>query len=153
MSADKSSEEAAIRGQVNALLAAVRAMDLDKAMSLYTSDVVSFDVEPPLQQVSAQAKRRNWSRVFAAAEPPLGYEVRDLAIAVADDLAFAYSLNHMTVTRKSGRRMDVWVRWTACFRNVAGRWLIAHDHVSVPADVASGRALLDLQPSEASAHP
>jgi hypothetical protein len=27
-----------------------------------------------------------------------------------------------------------------------GNWLIAHDHVSVPLDVASGRALLDLKP-------
>ena len=29
---------------------------------------------------------------------------------------------------------------------VAGLWLIVHDHVSVPADLARGQAVLDLQP-------
>jgi ketosteroid isomerase-like protein len=52
----------------------------------------------------------------------------------------------MSGTLKTGRRIDVWVRWTACFRKVDGDWLIAHDHVSVPSDLDRGKALVDLHP-------
>jgi hypothetical protein len=38
------------------------------------------------------------------------------------------------------------VRWTVCLRKIEGRWLIGHDQVSVPVDVASGTASLTLQP-------
>jgi hypothetical protein len=33
-----------------------------------------------------------------------------------------------------------------CFLRNDGRWLIAHDHASVPLDFASGKALLNLEP-------
>ena len=83
---------------------------------------------------------------FTVYQRPVGYEMRDLTITVGDDVAFAHSLNRVTGTLKNGNGADYWVRWTACFRKIDGTWLIAHDHVSVPLDVASGRALLDLKP-------
>jgi len=67
---------------------------------------------------------------------------------VGDDVAFGHSLNRITGTLKNGHRSEVWHRWTACFRKIDGTWLIAHDHVSVPIDFESGRALLDLQPRD-----
>ena len=33
-----------------------------------------------------------------------------------------------------------------CFRKIGGKWLIAHDQISVPLDIESGKALLDLNP-------
>lgn len=57
---------------------------------------MSFDIEPPLQHVEAEAKRKNGERVFAAYGQPLGYEIRDLAITVGDDVAFAHSLNRLS---------------------------------------------------------
>jgi hypothetical protein len=41
----------------------------------------------------------------------------------------------------------MWVRWTACFRKLDGRWLVTHEQVSVPIDMESGGALLDLEPT------
>jgi hypothetical protein len=34
------------------------------------------------------------------------------------------------------------------FRKIDGNWLIAHDQVSVPLDLESGRALLNLRPGQ-----
>jgi ketosteroid isomerase-like protein len=65
---------------------------------------------------------------------------------VGDDVAFCHSLNRVSGTLRNGHRSDFWVRWTACFRKIDGTWLIAHDQVSVPVDLQSGRALLDLEP-------
>jgi ketosteroid isomerase-like protein len=66
---------------------------------------------------------------------------------VNDDVAFVYSLNRLSGTLQNGNASSgFWVRMTACFRKIDGNWLIVHDHVSVPLDVESGRALLSLEP-------
>jgi ketosteroid isomerase-like protein len=38
------------------------------------------------------------------------------------------------------------MRVTQCFRKQGERWLIAHEHFSVPSDMESGKALFDLTP-------
>jgi ketosteroid isomerase-like protein len=113
---------------------------------IYAPDLVSFDIVPPLKHVGAEAKLKNWTDVFAAYRRPLGYEIRDLTITVGDDVAFGRSLNRISGTLKNGTTSDYWVRWTTCFRKIDGNWLLAHDQVSVPLDVASGKALLNLEP-------
>ena len=140
------SDEADIRRRIENGVAAIRAMDLAGVMALYALDIVSFDVQPPLRHVGATAKRQNWMDVFSTFQPPLDYEIRDLTLAVGDDVAFAHSLNRISGSLPNGRRSGTWLRWTACFRKIDGVWLIAHDHVSAPLDFASGRALLDLAP-------
>ena len=146
MPARQAIDEAEIRQRINHLIEAVRAMDLEGVKSIYAPDLLSFDFEPPLQHVGAQAKWKNWAGVFAAYRRPLGYELRDLAVTVDGAVAFAYSLNRISGTLASGSHSVRWVRWTACFRKIGGEWLIVHDHISVPSDVRSGTALLDLEP-------
>ena len=139
-------EEAGIRERIGQLAEAIRAMDLERVMSMFAPDVVSDDLEPPLQHIGAAAKRKNWKQVFTIYQRPLGYEIRNLMVAVGDDVAFGHSLNRISGTLKNGKTNELWLRWTACLRKIDGQWLIAHDQVSVPLDVASGRGLVDLEP-------
>ena len=44
----------------------------------------------------------------------------------------------------NGQKIGNWLRWTACFRKIDGKWLIAHMQASAPIDLATGRAVLDL---------
>ena len=146
MATQRAIEEADIRRRMDKWAEAIRAMDLDGVTSRYASDIASFDMGPPLGHVGAHAKRKNWVEVFAMFRRPLDYEIRDLAITVGDDVAFGHSLNRISGMSKDGKRNDVWVRFTACFRKIDGNWLIEHDHVSVPIDPSSGKALLNLEP-------
>ena len=146
MATQHASDEADIRERIDTLVEAIRAMDLEGLKSMYAPNIVSFDVNPPLQHVGAEAKWKNWVEAFTVFQRPLGYEIRDLTITVGDDVAFGYSLNRLSGTLKNGNRSGFWVRATICFRKIDGNWLIAHDHVSVPLDPESGRALLDLEP-------
>jgi ketosteroid isomerase-like protein len=139
-------EEAEIRRRIDTLADAVRRADLDALMAIYAPDMVTFDIVPPLQKVGAAGKRKNWTDVFATYQRPLNYEIRDLTISVADDVAFAHSLNRVRGALTNGTRIEQWLRWTACFRKIDGAWLVVHDHVSVPTDFATGKALLDLEP-------
>lgn len=145
MATQRATDEADIRQRIDTWVEALHAMDLEGVMALYAPDIVSFDLVPPLRHVGAEAKRKNWVGAFAAYQRPLGYEMHDLTITVGDDAAFAHSLNRISGTLQNGQRGEVRLRWTACFRKIDGTWLIAHDQVSVPVDVASGRALLDLE--------
>lgn len=147
MATEHSTDDVGIRQRIDMLAGAIRALDLETVMSMYTADVVSFDVEPPLQHVGAAAKRKNWERVFTAYEQPLGYEIRDLTISVVEDVGFAHSLNRLSGTLKSGTTTTgFWVRATMCFRKVNGDWFIAHDHASAPLDPTTGAAMLNLEP-------
>jgi ketosteroid isomerase-like protein len=131
---------------MNTLVESVQAMDLDAVMSLYAADVLSFDVEPPLQHVGAAAKRANWARVFSMYQRPLDYEIRDLGIAAGRDVAFAHGLVRIGGRLKDGTTAEHWLRSTTCLRKIAGEWVIAHDQISVPLDLETGRALLTLKP-------
>lgn len=57
--------ETAIRRRIGRIVEALEARSLGDPKDCYTEDVVSFDVEPPLQHVGLDAKLRNWEGVFA----------------------------------------------------------------------------------------
>jgi len=46
----------------------------------------------------------------------------------------------------TGETTQTWVRVTVGFRKMEGTWRITHEHVSVPCDLETSHALLDLQP-------
>lgn len=87
-----------------------------------------------------------WQELFGAYQSAINYEIRDLSVTTGDDVAFSYSLNRASGTLRNGQRSDRWLRWTACYRKVADKWLIVHEHVSVPGNVRSGKAVMDLAP-------
>jgi uncharacterized protein (TIGR02246 family) len=143
---ERASDEGDIRQRIEKAVSAVRARDIEGVMTLYAPDIVSFDIAPPLQHIGAEAKRKAWMEAFAAYQPPIGYEIRDLTITLGDAIAFAHSINRITGTLNNGTATDFWLRWTTCFRKIKGTWFLAHEQVSVPIDLATGSALLNLEP-------
>jgi ketosteroid isomerase-like protein len=141
-----STDEAIIRQRLGALIAALRAKDLDAVGEIYAADVVSFDVEPPLQHVGLAAKLNNWVTVFTLFQE-LTYEVRELTLAVGDDVAFGHGFGRISGTLTNGTATNgMWVRVTFGFQKIKGQWLITHDQASVPLDFASGKAMTNLEP-------
>jgi ketosteroid isomerase-like protein len=148
-SKEEAMTEALIRGRIEDLVKALNAKDIDGVMSLFAPNLVSFDLTPnfgTLRYVGAENKRRAWEEAFAAFTGPFSYEVHELNVTTHSELAFVHSLNHVNATLASGQITDLWLRWTACFRRIDGDWLVVHDHVSVPADLEHGRAVLNLTP-------
>jgi uncharacterized protein (TIGR02246 family) len=142
----KTQDEAAIRELVGGFVEAIRTKDIHGVMSVFAPDVVSFDLGPPLQHGGGETFTRRWHELFESYQSPIDYEVRGLTIAAGGDVAFSHSLNRVSGTLRNGQRSDRWVRWTACYRKTNGKWLIAHEHVSAPIDMKSGKAVLDLEP-------
>ncbi|MFI6705482.1 YybH family protein [Nonomuraea sp. NPDC050478] len=146
MSAHREVDEAEIKRLVETIVEGIRAKDLETLRRLYATDVVSFDVEPPLQHVGIEAKMANWRKAFTFFRD-VDYELRDLTLTVGDDVAFGHAFGRLSGTLENGTATKgMWVRATFCFRKTDDHWVVAHDQVSVPFDVASGRAAADLEP-------
>jgi ketosteroid isomerase-like protein len=125
---------------------AMRTKDIDRLMALYSPDIVYFDLVPPLRYVGIAALRARFVDWFGRWEGAIGLEIRDLSVLESGGVAAAHMLIRASGTLKGGREVGYWVRTTnGCQRSDDG-WLIAHEHVSLPVDMASGRAAMDLLP-------
>ena len=126
--------------------AAIHARDIDRLMSLYVPDVVSYDLVPPLVYAGRRALRtifEQWLGGFVTA-PEM--ELTDLAVAVGGGIGYAHWLNRTSGILRNGETVDYWARATICCREVNRQWLISHEHLSVPVDVMTEAAAMDLTP-------
>ncbi len=143
---NKKNDEAEIKRVIEGGVEAIRDKNIEGVMSIYAQEVVSFDIVPPLRYMGADAFRKVWEETFLVFQGPIDYEIHDLNITVGDDVAFSHSLNQISGTMNNGQKTDLWLRWTACFRKINGKWLIVHHQNSVPVDLETGRAVLSLKP-------
>ncbi len=143
---NSANDEAQIRQMIDGFVKAFRAKDINGVVAIYAPEIVSFDLAPPLQYVGAAAYRKVFQEAMDSFQGQIDFEVRDLNITTGSDVAYSYSFNRMGGTMKNGRKLDLWLRWTACFQKINGKWLIMHEQVSVPVDLESGNAVLDLKP-------
>lgn len=138
--------ESEVTRHLGKIIEGLRAKDLDALRELYAPDVVSFDVEPPLQHVGVDAKLKNWAKVFAIFET-VDYELRDLTVTVSGDLAVGHGFGRVSGTLPGGKAVEgMWVRGTFVLRETGDGWVIVHDQASVPFDIATGKGVTDLQP-------
>ncbi len=154
----KVTDEAQIRQLLDDWAKALCAKDVDGVKSNYAPEIVSFDIAPPLRQrVGADEYGKGLEEWFSTFQDSIGYEIRELEIAVGGDLALAHSIHHLSgkrktsedsdITVRSGEDTDVWMRSTIGLRKIDGKWLIAHEHTSVPMYMdGSDKAAIDLKP-------
>jgi uncharacterized protein (TIGR02246 family) len=143
-------EMGAAQSEVKALLEtwseAARTKDIDRLMALYAPDIVYFDVVPGLQYSGSAAVRKNFLRWFESWQGPIGQEIHDLHILTSGDLAAAHMLIRASGTLNNGADVNYWVRATVISQRSDDRWLIAHEHISLPVEFPGGRAAMDLEP-------
>jgi uncharacterized protein (TIGR02246 family) len=141
-----SADETAVRSVIDAITNAVRAKDVEAMLAHCAPDIATFDMVPPLKHEGAEAIRRLWATTLATFDPPLEYDVHHLELMVGGDLAISRSLNRFGGTGTDGTRNVSWLCSTLGLRKLDGRWKVVHEHVSVPFDMETGRAMLDLKP-------
>ena len=141
-----SAEEAAIRAEMESIIEAVRAKDVNAFLAHCSPEIVVYDLLPPLQHEGVEAVRKSWKSAFHDFVGRADYEVRDLDITVNDDVAFCHSLNRFGGATRDGKLVNNWLRTTIGFRKIDGLWKILHQHVSVPIDMQTGMAATGPEP-------
>jgi ketosteroid isomerase-like protein len=138
--------DADIRRVVDAQASAVGRGDVDAMVADVADDIVSFDVVNPLRRLGGGSVRERAAAWVASFDGPITWDNRDVVITAAGDVAFASMLSRVSGTLKNGTRIDMFFRKTLGLRRRDGRWVITHDHASVPFDPDTGQASLALQP-------
>ena len=144
----RADDRAEIRALEERFVAAMKAKDLDAIMKVYApgQTLFVFDVIPPRQYVRAAAYRKDWQTFLDTFEGPITVELTDLDVAADRNLAFSHSIQRVAGTDKQGKKLDLTVRVTDVYKKARGRWLIIHEHVSVPVDLDSDKPDLNSKP-------
>jgi uncharacterized protein (TIGR02246 family) len=138
--------EAQIRQLIDEFSGAVTARDLNRMLAPYAKDAVIFDAAPAKLSIGPEQYRTHWQEFFDMLSGPIRHETRDLAVAADGDLAVAHAIAHIAGTQKNGAPMEMWFRVSLAFRKVGGKWLVTHEHTSVPFEPTSMKAATDLKP-------
>ena len=110
----------------------LKARNVDALLEHYADDVVAFDVPPPHSVTGKAAIRRNienWLNMFKG---PIDVEIKEAEIEASGELAILRQ--HARVSdRAKGKESGMWVRATVCYRKQGEKWLVIHEHTSIPA--------------------
>ena len=146
--AARADDRVAIAALEQRFLKAFQAKDIASIMAMYVPDetLVVFDVIPPRQYVGWQAYKKDWEEFLALFDGPITVELNDLHVTTAGTLGYGHSIQHVAGRTRDGKLLDLTVRVTDVYRKIKGKWLITHEHVSVPVDLATGKADFSSKP-------
>ena len=128
-------DETRIKVLLEAWADAVRRHDLPAILAHHESDMVMFDVPPPLQCKGIEAYESTWGLLFRYHKPGTAFDIDELSVTTGQDVAFAVAIMRCGPNSSSipADKDGFLFRLTVGLRKVDGGWCIAHEHHSVPA--------------------
>jgi ketosteroid isomerase-like protein len=137
-----------IRDVIEGKAALLQTGDAKAVMAHYAPSFVVFTLAPPLRQTGDGRDPAPLEAWIATFEAPPRREVTQLEITTDGDVAFATSIDRLSaVPRGATEGFSMWFRVTLGLRRIDGRWLVTHEHESVPFEMdGSFRASTGLTP-------
>ena len=135
-------DEAAIKSLEQGFIAAFRAKDVPKIMSFFApgDKLLVFDLGTPRQYAGHDAYTKDWEHFVKMIDGPLSIDVSDFDLTTnAGNIAFSHFIVHVSGKRTDGGAMEHNARVTHVYEKMNGKWLIVHEHISVPIDMATGK--------------
>ncbi|WP_029922177.1 YybH family protein [Nevskia soli] len=129
-----SEDEAAIRQVVESWTAAVRRRDFEGILRNHASDIAMFDVPPPFQIRGIEAYRKSWDLFFSWSSDPVPFDITEMSITASADVAFVVATMRCAEPGPDGKQKPLDFRLMMGLRKIEGRWIITHEHHSVPAE-------------------
>ncbi len=138
-------DEAQIQEILEAWATAFRKADIETLLNFYSPEVVAFDMMPPLSFNGKKDYEHAWRKAAENSQAPWMFRAHDRKIYVGGDIAFTHCIAECGGTVE-GKLQSGFIRLTQGFKRHGDKWLIVHDQYSVPVDMESGKALMDLKP-------
>jgi ketosteroid isomerase-like protein len=105
----------------------------EAVLANHACDVLIFEVLPPLKYEGAAAYQKSWDEWHPETTGPGLFDLHELHITAGQDVSFAHALIHCGGKHPDGTTFEDWVRGTFCLRKRADKWLVTHQHISMPA--------------------
>lgn len=132
VSSTTTTDEAAIHELVERWTRAVRNRDLEGILSNHATDILMFDVPPPVQSKGIEAYKKTWDLFFAWSDKPVIFEITDMNVTASTDVAFVAALMRCAGL-EHGERIELEFRLTIGLRKIGDQWMVLHEHHSIPA--------------------
>lgn len=129
-----SNDEEDIRSLIERWAKAVREQDIAGIRADHDSEVLMFDVPPPMFTTGLDAYMATWERFFAGSQKPIAFSFHDVKVTAGKDVAFATAIGQCVGIDPNGNAEELEFRLTMGFRKVDGSWRVMHEHHSLPAD-------------------
>ena len=120
------SAQSAVRTIIQNWAKAISEGDRTAILAHHTSDLLMFDFPGTVKGLDAYDK--TWDFFFANPLGPISFVPREVEVTASDDVAFASCMVQCEGT--SGGHVDF--RLTTGLRKTGGKWVIVHEHHSVP---------------------
>ena len=127
-----SNPETEINDLFSRWVSAVQAEDLAGIRANHASDMLMYDVPLPFVSRGLDAYMETWKLFFPCQARPIEFRFEDTRITAGKDVAFLTAIGHCG-HMELGERTDLKFRLTMGLRKDGDKWLIVHEHHSVPA--------------------
>jgi uncharacterized protein (TIGR02246 family) len=135
MAEEKSAPDAEFKALIEGYYAAWSTLNLDNAAKYYAkdADLIFYDIAP--------LKYKDWAEYRAGVQKAfidvisggkLTPNMNDLRVTRRGNIAWTTLTFHLSATPKAGGSMELDARHTAIWEKRDGKWLIVHEHISVP---------------------
>lgn len=128
----RSSDEATLLEIFNGWSKAVREEDIAAIRAHHDPNMLMFDVPPPFQAHGIDAYMETWKLFYSSVPKPVKFDFDSIQIHTGNDVAFLSAVGHCRYNKPSGEIVPLDFRLTMGFHKLNERWLIVHEHHSVP---------------------
>jgi ketosteroid isomerase-like protein len=92
-----------------------------------------FDVPPPFESKGTEAYRKTWDLFYSSQRGPIVFEMQRMEVVAGADVAFVTAVINLEDSMANVKGAEFKVRLTVGLRKIEGKWIILHEHHSVPA--------------------
>jgi len=108
-----------------------------------TGNTIRVALRPEVEVDFAKLQRHFYTSSSCGVCGKASLEMLELRVTTSSgDLAYGTGILHLTGLRTDGKRTDLRMRMTSVLQRIKGKWLIVHEHISVPVNTETGQAFL-----------
>jgi ketosteroid isomerase-like protein len=126
-------DEQQIRDIIERWVKAVHERNYDGILANHSANILMFDVPLPFESKGIEAYRKTWDLFFSCQQERIIFDIVRMDVVAGGDVAFVAAVMSCDEILKDGKRSEFRFRLTVGLRKVEEKWIILHEHHSVPA--------------------
>ena len=119
---------------------AVVGKGIDTLVDQCAQDISMFDISCQLEGVNAY--KTEWDKVSPYLNDNMQITRRDIKLYTSEDLAILHCYSKVENTALQAQLQMPWCRTTLCLQKKNGQWRVVHQHISMPINMATGKAVM-----------
>jgi len=112
---------------------AIQKRDIAGILANHSENIIMYDVPPPFQSVGIEEYKNTWEQSFFNGTESGVYKVLEMTIEAGIDIAYCFGILQCS-WNNNGVFEDIKFRLTIGLKKLIGKWIIFHEHHSIPSN-------------------